>query len=228
MAEIPEAENSDEESLIDSADLDDDDNADEDSNDSWGLHIHILETAALKAFRNDLNLAAFILSNINQILGLRNSRDLSKQKVDSWIPCINKYSPNSSENGSGKTESSYASQSTGNSAGQSRKRLRSANQKHQVERGDRGEDEDDQQDRDPKNFKEGGPWDKFDEGPLLACPFWKQDPSRYNKHYRPDAKSRRGKYQKCEGPGFPNLQRLKYERPDFIKTTRLLTKTESI
>lgn len=206
----PETERSDAESSIDSEGFDDDDNADEDSNGSWGLDVHILEAAAIEAFGGDLDLAAFFLTNLNEVLGLHNSRDISKHKVNSWIPGI-KYSPNSSNTGgSGQTQSSYESQSTSNSASQNRKRQRSVNQKHQEGRGDREEDEEDEQERDHKKLKESEPGDKSDGGLLLACPFRKQNPTKYNKHYHPDANSRRGKYRTCEGPGFTDIQRLKY------------------
>ena len=215
LTENSEAEKSDAESSIDSEGVDEDDNADEDSNDSWSLHIHILEAAALEAFAGDLDLAAFFLSNLNEVLGLHNSRDISKQKVKSWIPGI-KYSPDSSDTSSGQTQSSNGSQSTSNSPGQNRKRQRSANRRHLEGRGGRGEDEEDQQERDPKKLKENEPGDKSDGGLLLACPFWKQNSTKYNAHYHPDANSRRGKYRTCEAPGFTNMQRLKYVKIVFM------------
>jgi hypothetical protein len=216
-SETLEAEKSDVESLIDSEDLDndnDDDNVDEESNDSWGIHIHVLEVAALDAFGGDLDLAAFFLSNLNEILGLHNSRDISKQKVNSWIPGI-KSSTNSS-NASGQTQSSYESQSTGDSGGQNRKRQRSLGRKQPDGKGDRGEDDEDQQERDPKKMKENEPRDKPDICLLLACPFWKQDKAKYNKNYH-SANGRRGKYRGCEGPGFTDIQRLKYVGSFFTK-----------
>jgi hypothetical protein len=212
---------SDAEDSSDSEGVGDYDDDEEDSNDSWSLEIHFLEAAILEAFRDDLDLAAFFLSNLNEILGLHNSRDISKQKVTSWIPGI-KYSPNSSETGSGQTQSSYESWVTSGSAKQNGKRQRSVNQKGKEGEGDNGEDEEGQGERDPKKTKGNEPGDKSGGGLLLACPFWKFDPSKYNAHYHPDANSRRGKYRTCEGPGFTDIQRLKYVKSVFIKGMPLL------
>jgi hypothetical protein len=207
--EMTANEKSDVEDSSDSEDVDDYDDDDEDSNDSWSLQIHMLEAAILEAFRGDLDLAAFFLSNLNEVLGLHNSRDISKQKVTSWIPGI-KYSPNSSETGSGQTQSSYGSRVTSDSAEQNGKRKRSVNRKGKEGEGDHREDEEDQGERDPKKLKGNEPGDKSGGGLLLACPFWKLNPAKYNAHYHPDANSRRGKYRTCEGPGFTDIHRLKY------------------
>jgi len=188
----------------------DDDDDDENSNDSWSLQTHNLEASVLKAFRYDMDLAAFFLCNLNNILGLHNSRDIAKGKVTSWIPGI-KYSPNSSETGSGssgQTQSSYGYQVSSGS-GKQGKRQRPANGSGTGGEENR-EDEEGQEGRYPKKMKENEPDDEIDGDPLLACPFWKMDPEKYNALYHPDATSRRGKYRTCEGPGFTNMQRLKY------------------
>jgi hypothetical protein len=211
ITENLEAEKSDEESSTESEDLDNNDGADEDSNGSWSLHIQSLEAAALEAFSGDLDLAAFFLSNLDEILGLHNSRDISRQKVCSWI----QYSPNSSEASSRKTQSSYASHATSNSAGQNRKRQRSVNPNYPEGRRERDEEEDDQQERDPKKPKENE-HGATDGDVLLACPFWKKDPNKYNKHYLSDTNTRMNKYGRCEGPGFATMQRLKYVKSLFL------------
>jgi hypothetical protein len=194
----------------DDYDDDADDYDEDDSNDSWSLHIHVLESAVLKAYRGNLDLAAFFLGNLGEVLGLRNSRDISKQKVTSWIPGI-KYSPNSTETTSGQTQSSHSShgsRATNSTNDKSGKRQRSSTRKGK-ETGDQGDDEGDQEERDPKKLKEDDIVDELEVGLLLACPFWKLDPAKYNSHYRPDANTRKGKYRTCEGPGFTDIQRLK-------------------
>jgi hypothetical protein len=104
---------------------------------------------------------------------------------------------------------------------------RSVSQKLPEERGDQGEDDEDQQERDPKKIKENEPVNKSDIDLLLACPFWKQSPDKYNNQYHPDSNSRRGKYRTCEGPGFTDIPRLKYVRICFKRGHSLLTKIES-
>jgi hypothetical protein len=206
-----EVEKSDEESSTESEDLDDNGCADEHSNSSRSLHIQRLEAAVHEAFRDDLDLAAFFLSNLGDILGLHNSRDLSRQKVCSWI----QLSPHSNESSSRKTQSSCASQGTSDSAGQNRKRPRSANPNYPERRRERDDEEDDPQERDPKKYKEGE-HGLADGDPLLACPFWKKDPAKYNKHYLSDTNTRMNKYGRCEGPGFTTMHRLKYVKPLFL------------
>jgi hypothetical protein len=91
------------------------------------------------------------------------------------------------------------------------------NRKSKEGEGDQGEDEEDQGGRDPKKLKGNEPDGKSGGDLLLACPFWKLNPAKYNAHYHPDANSRRGKYRTCEGPGFTDIQRLKYGA--FASTT---------
>ncbi|KAK4667675.1 hypothetical protein QC763_310720 [Podospora pseudopauciseta] len=188
---------------LDEEDDEQEDNSDQDDDDDeWSGENGNLESLVISAVDKDYSLAAFLIPLLHRDFNLA-----LKSKVENWR-CA------ASHAGAGdgaKHESSPAntSPSQGSGSGPSRKRRRTDSDEGARDGRDKDQDEEDQ--KDPGGGKMGPPSTPLSGNtrePLLACPFHKRDPIKYNVHG--DAGSgKKHRYRPCTGPGFKSIQRLK-------------------
>lgn len=201
-AEYQESESDEsvaEESGCESEGLSEDEN--EDDND-WSGENGNLESLVISAVGLDYSLAAHLIPLIHRDFNMA-----LKSKVERWR-CATSHGGEASGEGNPSSANASPTQASGNS----RKRRR-ANSNGDVREDSAGwnEDEDDDQ-REQDNFGNMGPPStpvSPRDSPLLACPFHKKDPIKYNMHRDVATGGKKHKYRPCTGPGFKSIQRLK-------------------
>lgn len=188
---------------LDEEDDEQEDNSDQDDDDDeWSGENGNLESLVISAVDKDYSLAAFLIPLLH-----RDFNVALKSKVENWR-CA------ASHAGAGdgaKHESSPAntSPSQGSGSGPSRKRRRTDSDEGARDGRDKDQDEEDQ--KDPGGGKMGPPSTPLSGNtrePLLACPFHKRDPIKYNVH-GDSGSGKKHRYRPCTGPGFKSIQRLK-------------------
>jgi hypothetical protein len=166
----------------------DDDLLDEDND--WSGEDGGLEELVLSVVEGDLTFAASLIPALHRYM-----RSRLRSKVESWQSCA----AGGSHNSSHKSNSVLSSSSKQHdSPANSRKR------KTSLDRGENpGEGEDEDKDGEGRQHADNIASSDRAKQPMLACPFNKRNPTKYCANYHI-------KYRTCAGPGFRNIQRLRY------------------
>lgn len=193
-----------EESEVSESEAEDDDDSEGEDNE-WSGEDGSLEATVIAAVEGDLGLAAFLIPLIHKDLN-----SAVRKKVESW-----QHSAASGQQGSSpECKSSKSATASDQSQSNPRKRRRRSSSgggggRRMGGGGDDGEDED-----------EGGaaglngqPSPPYGAQFLLACPFHKRNPLKYGIQHGYAGAGEKTYYRSCAGPGFKNIQRLKFVYP---------------
>jgi hypothetical protein len=180
---------------IDDYEAEDDDCEDEylqDDDNEWSGENGGLEELVISVVDGDLPFAVSLIPTIHRYMTSR-----LRSKVESWQSCAAGESHGSSRDGN-----------SGISSG-SRQHDASSNSRKRRLSSDRGDNLGEGEDEDKEGEGHGQPVDHIapPDGanqPKLACPFNKHNPTKYCATDK--------KYRSCTGPGFKNIQRLRYVR----------------
>ncbi|KAK0667090.1 hypothetical protein QBC41DRAFT_229168 [Cercophora samala] len=176
---------------FDGSDQDDDDN-------EWSGENGNLESLVISAVDKDYSLAAFLIPLLHRDFNLA-----LKSKVENWRCAASQ--AGAGDDAKHEPSSANASPTQGLGSGPSRKRRRPNS-----DEGARDE-RDEEEEKMPGGGKMGPPSTPLSGNsrePLLACPFHKRDPIKYNVH-GDSGSGKKHRYRPCTGPGFKSIQRLK-------------------
>lgn len=184
------------------------DDSDDEDND-WSGQDDNLEAIVIECLRGDLELAALWIPILHQSCYSKQTENV-KQIVGPWRHAITKCSPGDEGATGAQTPSSTAR--SNEATGSSRKRQRrygSTSRNRQAE--DHEDDEDEEEDNgDSKGLGEPSDIANPVQTYRLACPFHKRNSGKYCIQHSRAENPRKTQYRACEGPGFKNIQRLKY------------------
>jgi hypothetical protein len=183
------------------------DEDEDDSDDEWSCQDDNLEAVVLEALGGDLKLAAHLIPALHKSIYAESMANIT-QKVGPWRSGLIKSCSGADETNSSKTTSSNE-QSNGSKSNPRKRQKRpgSVNQSREV---DDEEDDDDDDDKDGKNSRENPASGSAAPLPRLACPFHKLNPAKYGIQHSESQNAKKTDYRSCAGPGFKNIQRLKY------------------
>jgi len=150
-----------------------------------------LEALVISAVEGDLGSAASLIPVLHKYVISR-----LRSKVESWQNCTTEGSHDSGGNGNSGVSSGTGQQDSPPRS-HKRRRLGSGNSNNPEEGGDEDNDgEGHERPADNAASPDGV------QQPKLACPFHKNNPTKYSVTDK--------KYRSCAGPGFQNIQRLRY------------------
>lgn len=192
---------------------DEESDSNEDDDDDWSGQESDAEPIVLAAVGNDLELAAYLIPIVHKMLAIEHTRDVDF-KVGSWwstmaaqTPC---YPPGISALDGGSPDGPSPVFTGPQGGGRPRKRQRLSDSSKDGQ----GQDEDDEGDDRDKDGGSEGCGEPGNAGPdqvmRLACPFHKFNPQKYGIQHEAIDGPKKPDYKICSGPGFRNIQRLKY------------------
>jgi len=188
---------------------DEDEESDEDENaedNNWSGQEGNLEAMVLEVLGEDLALAAHLIPMLHKTHYLQFKKDI-KLKVGPWASNVTVAATGGVSSG----QSQSPDTSSGNGTGNPRKRQRRSDgyRRNPDEEDDEEEDDDEEENRDPKGGAGNGENSSPQEVPRLACPFNKENPSKYCTQHTAVDQARMVDYRTCAGPGFKSISRLK-------------------
>lgn len=199
---------SDSEAEDDEDDSGDDEEGDED--DDWSGQDSNLEAIILEAVGDDLPLAAHLIPILHR--ALRSDFAINaNEKLGSWRYGVCKSAAQGSGAGGEQSSHDYTTDPTNNPRKRQRRQGSSKAQSRKIDDFDEDDDEDDDDDpQESKDMEDDNGTGSQQPLPRLACPFNKRFPDKYSIQHGDVEGSGKAKYRTCEGPGFKNIQRLKY------------------
>jgi hypothetical protein len=188
----------------DDAEDDEEDNEDND----WSGQDDNLEAIVLAALGGNLPLAAHLIPTLHKALYSEFSTKITR-KVGPWCHGLAKSAPGMGSSGNQDVTSSNVHMNDSTSNPRKRQRRSTGHDR------DPDEEEDDDGDEDDEKGNPDGLGDTPETGglaqnPRLACPFHKRSPEKYCIQHGNVENSKKSDYRACAGPGFKNIQRLKY------------------
>lgn len=184
---------------------DSDDDIDGDDNDWSGANDYI-EATILQAVFPDLELAAHLITGLYSMLYPGSSKSISN-KVSSWRERVR---AGTTDSGTTSTEKAPTSNTTANTARRDKPNLNRPSGSTDRSIDDEEDEEEDDADESRRKKPKENSLDRNHTIPAqkLACPFFKQDPSKFCAQFNQEGQDDRY-YRPCAGPGFKTIQLLK-------------------
>ncbi len=188
---------------------DEDEESDEDEiaeDNDWSGQEGSLEAIVLEVFGEDLALAAHLIPILHKTHYSQFKKDITL-KVGPWASNVTVAAAGGASSG----QSQSPDTSSGNGTGNPRKRQRRPDgYSRNLEEEDEEEEEDDEEEnRGSKGGAGNGENSSPQQVPRLACPFHKENPSKYSTQHTAVDQARTVDYRTCAGPGFKSISRLK-------------------
>jgi len=186
------------------SEVDDDDEVDSEDDDEWSGENDEMDATIIAAVNGDLALAAVLIPFLH-----RDLRSAVQSKVENW-----QYHAAAGENVSTTGNSSAGGNGSNSSQGESPSGNKKRRRSDSRPRGRKDEEDDDEDNGGDDGGIDGDghdlPGSPNQALPLLACPFYKRDPQKYNiQHITSRGQAKKTDYRSCAGPGFKSIQRLK-------------------